>query len=201
MQVTPQDATTAVQARPQNACRLTAWPPQEDAGHHQHHAPTGGQFDQPIADGADHQLAVNRAGNGLQVFLGVLLAEDVTVVRIDEHIQFVAAIEHDKLRATFSADRWQVLLDRGLRVRVFHALEQVVGRHCVMTGRNVEQAAVHQRVELRFEQVNGAGQGQHHHEWRNEQSGIEMPAPRQVVEIHFGLFHHACSTWLDLLVV
>ncbi|MNE82107.1 hypothetical protein D3C80_1788020 [compost metagenome] len=90
------------------------------------------------------------------------------MVRIDEHIQLVAAIEHHKLRAALGADRWQVLLDGRLWIGVFHALEQVVGRDRVMAGRDVEQAAVHQRIELRFEQVDRAGQGQHHHEGRNE---------------------------------
>ncbi|MNY04495.1 hypothetical protein D3C86_1371750 [compost metagenome] len=201
VQVAPQYATTTVQAWPQDACRLTARPPQEDAGHHQHHAPTGGQFDQPIANGADHQLAVNRPGDGLQVLLGVLFTEDVTVVRINENVQLLFIVEHDKLRAALGIDRRQVLGDLTLWVSRFHPCQQVVGRDGVMTGRDVEQAAVHQRIELRLEQVNGAGQGQHHHEWRNEQSGIEMPAPGQVVEIHFGLFHHVCSAWLDLLVV
>ncbi|MNH83013.1 hypothetical protein D3C73_354060 [compost metagenome] len=201
MQVTPKHPPATAQAWPQNAGGLTARPPQEYPGHHQHHTPTGGQFDQPIADGADHQLAVNRARNGLQVLLGILLAEDVAVVRIDKNVQLVAVVEHDELGAAFGIDRWQVLFDRCLGIRIFYPLEQVVGRDSVMTGRHVEQAAVHQRIELRLEQVNGAGQGQHHHEWRNEQSGIEMPAPGQVVEIHFGLFHHVCSAWLDFLVV
>ncbi|MNY00998.1 hypothetical protein D3C86_1335100 [compost metagenome] len=196
VQVAPQYAAATAQTGPQNSRRLTARPPQEHPGNHQHHAPTGGHFNQPVTDGANHQLAVDRPRDCLQVFLGVLLAKDVAVVRIDEYVQFVASVEHDKLRAAFGVHRWQVLLDRALWIRVLDALEQVVGRDRVMAGGDVEQTAVHQRVKLRLEQVNGAGQGQHHHEWRNEQSGIEMPAPGQVVEIHFGLFHHVCSAWL-----
>ncbi|MNG15479.1 hypothetical protein D3C84_993110 [compost metagenome] len=144
MQVAPQNATSTVQAWPQDAGRLTPRPPQEHPGNHQHHAPPGSQFHQPVTDGADHQLAVDRPGNGLQVLLGILIAKDVAVVRIDEHIQLGTVIDHDKLGAAFGADRWQVLLDRGLWIRVFHAFEQVIGRDRVMAGRDVEQAAVHQ---------------------------------------------------------
>ena len=98
MQITPQHAAATVQARPQNPRRLTARPPQENSRHHQHHAPTGGHFDQPVTDGADHQFAVEGAGDGLQILLGILLAEDVAVVRIDEYIQLLPGIGHDKLR-------------------------------------------------------------------------------------------------------
>ncbi len=195
MQITPQHAAATVQAWPQNPRRLTARPPQEKPRHHQHHPPTGGHFDQPVTDGADHQLAVDGAGDGLQILLGILFAEDVAVVRVDEYVQLLPGTGHDKLRAALGVDRWQVLGDLALRISTFDPLQQVIGGHGVMTGRDVEQTAVHQRIELGFEQVNHAGQGQHHHEWRDEQSGIKMPTPGQVVEIRFGLLHHVCSAW------
>ena len=48
--------------------------------------------------------------------------------------------------------------------------------------RYVYQVVVHQGIELRFEQVNNAGDGQQNHKRGDKQPGIKMPAPGQVVE-------------------
>ncbi|MNF95065.1 hypothetical protein D3C84_778020 [compost metagenome] len=87
---------------------------------------------------------MNRPRDCLQVLLGVLFAEDVAVVRVDEHVQLGTFVEHDKLGTALGVDRRQVLFDRALWIRVFHPLEQVVGWNGVVAGRDVEQAAVHQ---------------------------------------------------------
>ncbi|MNQ54443.1 hypothetical protein D3C85_685110 [compost metagenome] len=197
VQVTPEHAAFAAQPWPQNSgATLASWPPQEDAGHDQHDAPARGHLDQSIADGADHQLAMNGPGDGLQVVLRVLLAQDIALIRVDEHVQFAASVFHDELRAAFGVDRRQVLGDLALWISRLHTVEQRVGAEAVMAGRHIHQAAVHQWVELRLEQVNDAGQGQHHHERRDEQPGIKMPAPGQVVEVRCGLLHYVCSAGL-----
>ncbi len=53
-------------------------------------------------------------GHGLQVVLRILLAEDIAVVRVDEHVQFPALVDHHELRAALGVDRRQVLFDLAL---------------------------------------------------------------------------------------
>ncbi|MNP54109.1 hypothetical protein D3C76_1486410 [compost metagenome] len=87
---------------------------------------------------------MNRSRDRLQVLLGILLAENVTVIRVDEHIQLVTTVEHDKLGTALGGYRRQVLFDRALWIGGLDPVEQVIGRHRVVSGRDVEQAAVHQ---------------------------------------------------------
>ncbi|MNV72131.1 hypothetical protein D3C71_1651950 [compost metagenome] len=129
------------------------------------------------------------AGDGLQVLLAVLLAEDLAAVGIDEHVQLACAVIHHELRAAFGIDRRQVLGHVALGIGLAHFGQQRIGALSVMAGLDHHQLAVHQRVELRLEQVDDPGDRQHDHERGDEQSGIEMPAPGQVVEVHFGLAH------------
>ena len=190
MQVTPEQPSASAPAWPQHSGRrLPAWPPQVQPRHHQHHAPTGGHFHQAVADRADQQLAVNRPGHGLQVVFRILLAQYIAMVWVDEYVQFPTLVDHHELRAALGIDRRQVLLDLAFRVGLADLFEQVVRRQAVVPGGYVQQAAIHQWIELWLEQVNDAGQRQHHHEWRDEQPGIKMPAPGQVVEIRFRLAH------------
>jgi hypothetical protein len=53
-------------------------------------------------------------GDGLQVLLAVLLAEDLAAVRVDEHVQFAPAVMHHELRAALGVQRRQVLADVAL---------------------------------------------------------------------------------------
>ncbi|MGY4661778.1 hypothetical protein ACVWZ9_002572 [Pseudomonas chlororaphis] len=144
---------------------------------------------QAVAECADHQLAMNGPGDGLQIVLGVLLAKDVAVVRVDEHIEFATFLLHHELRTAPGFERRQVLFDMAQGIRGPDPLELLIGAEHVVPRRHLQQVAVHQRVELGFEQVDDPGQGQHHHERGHEQPGVEMPAPGQVVERHFRLAH------------
>ena len=196
MQVAPQQATTGIQARPQHASTtLTARPPEVQAGHHQHHAPAGGQLDQAVADSADQQLAVQGAGESLQVVRRVLLAEQRAAVGVEEQVGLASVELGDELRAALGRRRRQVLAHLSLRQRLLQARQLLVGGQR-RTGRlHAEQLGIHQLVQLRLEQVDDARQRQQDHEGNDEQPGIEVPAPGQVVE---GWLAHANTPqWSD----
>jgi hypothetical protein len=94
------------QTRPQHpGAATTARPPQVQPGHQQHYAPAGGQHDQPIAEGADHQLAMQRSGNRLQVVLRILATQQHAPVRIDEQIEALPGVVDDELRAAVRLHR------------------------------------------------------------------------------------------------
>jgi hypothetical protein len=143
---------------------------------------------------------MQRTGNGLQVVFRVLLAQYRAAIRINEDGHFAPVVVHHELRATGSVGRWQVLADRGLGVGRLGALQLLVGAQGVLGGLNHEQVAVHQRVELGFEQVDDTGQGQQDHERGDEEAGIEVPTPGQVVEGHFLSGHHWAPQGFEFFV-
>ena len=128
VQVAPEQAPATAQAWPQDPVgRSAAWPPKGEAGHHQHHTPARREFDQAVASGADHQLAMQGTDDGLQVVGRVLLPEQVAAIGVDEHCQFVAGVVQDKLRAAAGVHRWQVFAEGGLGVGGLGALQLLVG--------------------------------------------------------------------------
>ncbi|MNE22289.1 hypothetical protein D3C80_1154960 [compost metagenome] len=128
-------------------------------------------------------------GDRLQVAFRVLLAQHVAVVGVDEHIQFTTCILKHKLRATVGGHRWQVLADLALGVSLVHLLQQAVGALCVVPGLDHHQVAVEQRIKLRFEQVDDPGDRQQDHERGDEQPGIKVPTPGQVVKTNRRFAH------------
>ncbi|MNZ65719.1 hypothetical protein D3C78_839190 [compost metagenome] len=190
MQLAPQRTAALLQVGQQNPTpTLAARPPQVDTGHHQDDAPASRQLDQPVADRADHQLAVQRPGDRLQVVLGVLGAKQLAAVRIDEQVDLPPVLHTDKLRAAIGRGRRQVLADLQLRIGSTQMLQLLVGAHHRSARTDLQQVVVHQLVELRFEQVDDPGQRQQDHERSHEQPGVEMPAPGQVVELGNFLLH------------
>ena len=122
MEVTPQHPPASAQARPQySGGRLPAWPPQVQTGNHQHHAPASSQFHQPVAEGADHQLAMQCPSHGLQIELGILLAQHFTAVGVDKHVKLAPAVVDHKLSAALRVDWRQVLADMALWISGLHA--------------------------------------------------------------------------------
>ncbi len=92
-------------------------------------------------------------GDSLQVELGILLAEHVAAIGVDEHIEFTAVLDHHELRTAPGIGRRQVLLDPALWIGGVDPLQLFVGADPVVAGLDLEQIAVHQRVELRLEQA------------------------------------------------
>ena len=132
---------------------------------------------------------MQRAGHGLQVELGILLAQYFAAVGVDEHIELAASVMNNELAAALRVERWQVLADLALWISGLDALQLLVGAEAVMARADVDQVVVEQRVELGLEQVNNPGQGQQDHEGGDKQPGVEMPSPGQVVERRCGLAH------------
>ncbi|MCY1405245.1 hypothetical protein D9M71_204820 [compost metagenome] len=132
---------------------------------------------------------MQRAGDGLQVVPGVLAAEQLAAVGIEVQVDLAAGMHADELRAAVGSAGRQVLADFQLRIGRAQALHLLVGTEGRGTGRHPQQVVVHQLVELRLEQVDDPGQRQQDHERCDEQPGVEMPAPGQVVEIERFLVH------------
>ncbi|MNC35460.1 hypothetical protein D3C75_839450 [compost metagenome] len=133
------------------------------------------------------------AGDGLQVLLAILFAEDFAAVGVDEHVQFAPGVLHHELRAAFGVQRRQVLANVALGVGLAHLGQHRVRALSVVAGFDHHQLAVQQRVELRLEQVDDPGNCQQDHERGHEQPRIEVPTPGQVVEVD------ACSSHGNLL--
>lgn len=145
-------------------------------------------FDQPVADGPDHRLAMQCPGHRLEIQLRILAAEFAPAVGIDEEVPLPALFANHELRAAPRLARRQVLADGGLRVRLAHPGEQLVGAAHLRTGLDPQQLRIEQRIQLRLEQVDDSGQRQQDHEGRDEQASVEMPAPGQRVEVTAVLF-------------
>ncbi|MNE30192.1 hypothetical protein D3C80_1236940 [compost metagenome] len=194
VQVTPEQPAARRQPRPKHASATApARPPQVQARYHQHDAPARSQFHQPVTDRADHQLAMQGAGDGLQVLLAVLFAEDLAAVWVDEHVQFAPAVMHHELRTALGVQWRQVLGDVALWVGLAHFSQHRVCALPVLAGLDHHQVAVQQRVELGLEQIDDPGDCQQDHERGHEQPRIKMPTPGQVIE------RDACSSHGNLL--
>ena len=122
------------------------------------------------------------AGHGLQVELGILLAQYLAGVGVDKYIELAPGVIDHELAAAFAVDRRQVLADMALWISGLHAAQLLFGAEAVMGRGDSEQVVVEQGVELGLEQVDDPGQGQQDHERGDKQPGVEMPAPGQVVE-------------------
>ena len=150
MQVAPQQAATCRQPGPHYPCAgAPARPPQVQARDHQHDAPAGSQFHQTVTDGADHQFAMQGTGDGLQVQLAVLFAEDLAAVRVNEdvHSRPPSCTTNCALRSAFNGGRyWPTWPWVGL----VHLGQQRIGGLAMMAGFDHHQIAVQHWVELRL---------------------------------------------------
>ena len=134
-------------------------------------------------------LGVQGAGHRLQIPLVVQGAEQGAAGGIEEQGQLAAPLADDELGAGIRADRRQVLAQAGVRHGGPCLGPQRIGAQGLAGRRHLHQLGIHEIVELGLEQVHHAGEGEQDQEGGDEEAGVEVPAPGQVVERGFGSGH------------
>ena len=185
MQIAPPRASLQRQTRQPHAALSRvrpARPPQRDARADHHEGPAAGQFHHEFAGLAEHQPAMQIAHLLHQSMLDGQRAEHRAVIGIHIHAFALARRQaKDELGAAraIGFDLRERRHGAGRLVRGGLRKQDIAGKLRSVRIRDDHPVAIQQRLDLRLEAIDRAGDREHDEQRHHEERRIEMPAPER----------------------
>ena len=182
VQVAPESARLRRAADRDDAARAPTRPPQEYAGGDQHDRPTCRNLDQRAGPETEVLKAMHLADQ-LHDAAGRRRAQEAAVSRVDVCSARLARRDADEqAQRAIRTFRQRDLLDSTLEGSLGFEDARHEWRAVFRPGGDFDQVAIQRVIELWFEEIQRACDGEQHEKRQHQQAGIEMPAPYGAIQ-------------------